>query len=65
MRFNVGSNILKEGVLSVGKALPVRSAMPVLQRWEAMFRERDRGSVIREKGGAWKHDRELYEKYFA
>ncbi len=42
-----------------------RSALPVLQRWEAMFREKDRGSILREKGGAWKHDRELFEKYFA
>ena len=31
MRFNVNSNILKEGVLSVSKALPVRSTMPVLE----------------------------------
>ena len=31
MRFNVNSNILKEGVLSVAKALPVRSTMPVLE----------------------------------
>ena len=31
MRFNVSSNILKEGVLSVSKALPVRSTMPVLE----------------------------------
>ena len=30
MRFSVDSNILKDGVLSVIKALPVRSAMPVL-----------------------------------
>ena len=42
-----------------------RSAMPVLQRWETMFREKDRGSVIREKGGAWKNDSVFYEKYFA
>ncbi len=42
-----------------------RSAMPVLQRWETMFREKDRGSVIREKGGAWKDDRVFFEKYFA
>ena len=42
-----------------------RSAMPVLQRWETMFREKDRGSVIREKGGAWKNDRVFFEKYFA
>ncbi len=31
MRFSVHSDILKNGVLSVGKALPVRSAMPVLE----------------------------------
>ena len=31
MRFNVNSNLLKEGVLSVSKALPVRSTMPVLE----------------------------------
>ena len=31
MRFNVNANILKDGVLSVVKALPVRSAMPVLE----------------------------------
>ena len=31
MRFSVNSDILKNGVLSVGKALPVRSAMPVLE----------------------------------
>ena len=31
MRFNVNTNILKDGVLSVVKALPVRSAMPVLE----------------------------------
>ena len=42
-----------------------RSAMPVLQRWETMFREKERGSVIREKGGAWKNDGIFYEKYFA
>ena len=30
MRFCVDSGILKEGVLSVIKALPVRSSMPVL-----------------------------------
>ena len=42
-----------------------RSALPVVQRWETMFREKDRGSVLREKGGAWKHDRELFQKYFA
>ena len=30
MRFNVQSDILKEGVLSVVKALPIRSTMPVL-----------------------------------
>ncbi len=41
------------------------SAMPVLQRWETMFREKERGSVIREKGGAWKNDGIFYEKYFA
>jgi nitrogenase iron protein len=42
-----------------------RSAVPVLQRWETMFREKERGSVIREKGGAWKHDSVFFEKYFA
>ncbi len=42
-----------------------RSAMPVLQRWETMFREKDRGSVIREKGGAWKNDSVFFEKYYA
>ena len=42
-----------------------RSAMPVLQRWETMFREKERGSVIREKGGSWKNDSVLFEKYFA
>ena len=42
-----------------------RSAMPVLQRWETMFREKERGSVIREKGGAWKNDSVFFEKYFA
>ena len=31
MRFSVHSDILKEGVLSVIKALPVRSSMPVLE----------------------------------
>lgn len=31
MRFSVHSDILKEGVLSVVKALPVRSSMPVLE----------------------------------
>ena len=31
MRFNVIANILKESVLSVSKALPVRSTMPVLE----------------------------------
>ncbi len=31
MRFNVNSNILKEGVLSVVKVLPVRSSLPVLE----------------------------------
>ena len=31
MRFSVHSDILKNGVLSVVKALPVRSAMPVLE----------------------------------
>lgn len=31
MRFNVNADILKEGVLSVAKALPVRSTMPVLE----------------------------------
>ena len=31
MRFTVNSNILKEGVLSVGKALPIRSSLPVLE----------------------------------
>lgn len=31
MRFTVNANILKEGVLSVIKALPVRSSMPVLE----------------------------------
>ncbi len=41
-----------------------RSAMPVLQRWETMFREKERGSVIREKGGAWKNDSVFFEKYF-
>ena len=30
MRFCVDSNVLKEGVLSVAKALPIRSSMPVL-----------------------------------
>ncbi len=42
-----------------------RSAVPVLQRWETMFREKERGSVIREKGGAWKNDSVFFEKYFA
>ncbi len=42
-----------------------RSALPVLQRWETMFREKERGSVIREKGGSWKNDSVLFEKYFA
>ena len=42
-----------------------RSAMPVLQRWETMFREKERGSVIREKGGAWKNDSVFFEKHFA
>ena len=42
-----------------------RSAIPVLQRWEAMFLEKERGSVIREKGGAWKNDSVFFEKYFA
>ncbi len=42
-----------------------RSALPVLKRWETMFREKDRGSILRKKGGAWKNDRELFEKYFA
>ena len=31
MRFTVNSNILKDGVLSVIKALPLRSSMPVLE----------------------------------
>ena len=31
MRFSVHSDILKDGVLSVSKALPVRSSMPVLE----------------------------------
>ena len=31
MRFSVHSNLLKEGVLSVVKALPVRSTLPVLE----------------------------------
>ena len=42
-----------------------RSAVPVLRRWEALFLEKDRGGMRREKGGAWKHDRVLFEKYFA
>ena len=42
-----------------------RSAIPVLQRWETLFLEKDRGGRTREKGGAWKHDRVLFEKYFA
>ena len=42
-----------------------RSALPVLKRWETLFLEKDRGGTLREKGGAWKHDRVLFEKYFA
>ena len=39
MRFNVNSDILKEGVLSVVKALPVRSPMPVLEGVELVTGE--------------------------
>ena len=39
MKFNVSSTILKEGVLSVIKALPVRSTMPVLEGVELVAQE--------------------------
>jgi len=42
-----------------------RSALPVLQRWASMFRERELGGTMIEKGGAWKDDAVCFEKYFA
>ncbi len=42
------------------------AAIPVLQRWEAMFLEREEtGGDTLEKGGSWKHDGILFQKYFA
>ena len=42
------------------------AAIPVLQRWEAMFLEREEtGGERLEKGGSWKHDGVLFQKYFA
>lgn len=41
------------------------SAIPVLERWAALFREQARLGGKTRKGGAWKDDEALYEKYFA
>ena len=42
------------------------AALPVLRRWEAMFLEREEtGGEGPEKGGSWKHDGVLFQKYFA
>ena len=42
------------------------AALPVLQRWAAMFQEREEtGGDSPEKGGSWKHDSVLFQKYFA
>ena len=43
MRFSVHSDSLKEGVLSVSKALPVRSSMPVLEGVQLLA---DEGGVL-------------------
>ncbi len=41
------------------------SAIPVLERWAALLREREKLGKRQGKGGAWRDDEALFEKYFA